>query len=88
MRFVLWGRYCDNALELRTPYRQEHLAGLRQQQQAGGLITLGPTQDSSHVFAIYEAETKQQVEDWVKGDVYWRHGIWTEVEIYPWIQAF
>ena len=52
------------------------------------MITLGPTQDSSHVFAIYEAETKQQVEDWVKGDVYWRHGIWTEVEIYPWIQAF
>jgi uncharacterized protein YciI len=28
------------------------------------------------------------VETLVKGDVYWRNGIWTAVEIHPWIQAF
>ena len=27
-RFVLWGTYCDNALEKRTPFREEHLAGM------------------------------------------------------------
>ena len=27
MRFVLWGTYCENALEKRAPYREEHLAG-------------------------------------------------------------
>jgi len=87
MRFVLWGTYCDNALEKRAPYREEHLAGLQQQKESGVLITLGPTQDSTHVFGIYEAESQQAVEQAVKNDTYWRHGIWTAVEIHPWIQA-
>ena len=88
MRFVLWGTYCDDALQKRTPYRQEHLAGLQRQKDAGSLITLGPTEDSTHVFGIYEADSRASVEAMVKGDVYWRQGIWTAVEIYPWIQAF
>jgi uncharacterized protein YciI len=40
------------------------------------------------VFGIYEAESQQQVEELVYGDTYWRHGIWTAVQVYPWIQAF
>ena len=87
MRFVLWGRYCDNALEKRTPFREQHLAGLRQQQQDGLLITLGPTTDSRLVFGIYEAESQEQVEALLHGDIYWREGIWVELAVYPWIQA-
>lgn len=88
MKFVLWGTYCDNALERRTPFRDEHLAGLRRQKEEGILVTLGPTEGSTHVFGIYEAESREQVEALVKGDVYWSNGIWTAVEIHPWIQAF
>ena len=88
MRFVLWGTYCDQALERRAPYRDEHLAGLRQQKVSGSLITLGPTEGSTHVFGIYEAHSIEMVESLVKNDVYWRQGIWTAVEIYPWIQVF
>mgnify|MGYP000002554451 FL=1 len=88
MRFVLWGTYCENALEKRAPYREEHLAGLQQQKDSGVLITLGPTEGSTHVFGIYEAESQQQVETLLKADVYWRNGIWTEIQVYPWIQAF
>ena len=88
MRFVLWGTYCDDALQKRTPYRQEHLAGLQRQKDAGTLITIGPTEGSTHVFGIYAADSRTSVEALVKADVYWRHGIWTAVEIYPWIQAF
>jgi uncharacterized protein YciI len=40
------------------------------------------------VFGIYEADSRASVEALVKADVYWRQGIWTAVEIYPWIQAF
>ena len=87
MRFVLWGRYCDNALEKRTPFREHHLAGLRQQQQDGLLITLGPTTDSRLVFGIHEAESQEQVEALLHGDIYWREGIWVELAVYPWIQA-
>jgi len=88
MKFVLWGTYCANALEQRTPYREEHLAGLRRQKEEGVLITLGPTEGSTHVFGIYEAENQAAVEALVKNDVYWRNGIWTAVEVHPWIQAF
>ena len=88
MKFVLWGTYCDNALERRAPYRAEHLAGLQRQKEEGILITLGPTENSTHVFGIYDADSREQVEELVHGDVYWRNGIWTAVEVHPWIQAF
>lgn len=87
-RFVLWGTYCEDVLEKRAPHREEHLAGLKRQKEEGVLITLGPTVDTTRVFGIYEAESQEQVEALVKGDVYWRQGIWTEVVVYPWIQAF
>ncbi|WP_216909973.1 YciI family protein [Synechococcus sp. CCY 0621] len=88
MKFVLWGTYCADALERRTPYRDEHLAGLQRQKEEGVLLTLGPTVDASHVFGLYEADDLETVESLVKGDIYWRQGIWTAVEVYPWIQAF
>lgn len=88
MKYVLWGRYCDNALEKRTPFREEHLAGLQRLKEGGQLITLGPTEGSTHVFGIYEAESREEVEAWIQADVYWRNGIWTAYEIHPWIQAF
>jgi uncharacterized protein YciI len=88
MKFVLWGTYCADALQRRTPYREEHLEGLRRQKEEGVLITLGPTEGSTHVFGIYEAENQAAVEALVQNDVYWRNGIWTAVEVYPWIQAF
>ena len=88
MKFVLWGTYCADALQRRTPFRDEHLEGLRRQKEEGVLITLGPTEGSTHVFGIYEAENQAAVEALVQNDVYWRNGIWTAVEVYPWIQAF
>lgn len=87
-RFVLWGTYASDALEKRTPFRAEHLAGLQRQKDSGLLITLGPTEGSTHVFGIYEAASQQEVEARLQEDVYWREGIWTELQVYPWIQAF
>jgi uncharacterized protein YciI len=75
MRFVLWGTYCADALQKRAPYREEHLAGLQRQKDAGLLITLGPTEGSTHVFGIYEADSQAQVEELLHNDVYWRNGI-------------
>jgi uncharacterized protein YciI len=39
------------------------------------------------VFGLYEAASLEEVEALVKGDVYWREGIWTAVQVHPWIQA-
>ena len=87
-RFVLWGTYCADALEKRLPYREEHLSRLKYLKKEGILVTLGPTEGSTHVFGIFEAETLSVVQQLVAADVYWKEGIWTAVDVYPWIQAF
>ena len=85
-RFVLWGTYCSDALDKRAPFREEHLSRLQSLKQQGTLITLGPTEGSTHVFGIFEAENLVTVQELVKQDIYWTEGIWTAVEVYPWIQ--
>ncbi|WP_330202671.1 YciI family protein [Cyanobacterium sp. Dongsha4] len=87
-KYILFGSYCENALEKRTPYRQAHLEGLAKQKEEGILVTLGPTKDNTKVFGIYEADSQETVENLVKSDPYWQNGIWTEYEIKEWIQAF
>jgi uncharacterized protein len=83
----MWGSYCPDVLEKRTPHRQAHLDGLHQQKADGILVTIGPTQDLTKVFAIYEAPSLDAVKALVEGDPYWQNGIWTEYQIKEWIQA-
>ncbi len=87
-RFVLWGTYCADALEKRAPYRVEHLARLLSLKEQGSVVTLGPTEGSTHVFGIFEADSIDFVRRLVEDDIYWKQGIWTALEVYPWVQAF
>ncbi len=87
-KYVLWGSYCKNALEKRTPYREAHLQGLQAQKDQGILLALGPTTDNTKVFGIYEAEDEATVRALIESDPYWQNGIWTEYEIHPWNQVF
>ena len=87
-KFIIWGSYCENVLEKRAPFRQEHLDGLKKQKEAGVLVTLGPTKDTTQVFGIYEAPDEITVRQLVENDPYWQNGIWTEYEVKEWIQAF
>ena len=87
-KYIMWGSYCENALEKRTPYRQAHLEGLNKQKQDGILITIGPTKDNTKVFGIYEAADQKTVRELIEADPYWENGIWTEYQIKEWIQAF
>lgn len=86
-KYIMWGSYCEDVLEKRTPYRQEHLNGLVSQKEQGILITLGPTQDVTKVFGIYDAQNEEIVKQLIESDPYWKNGIWTEYEIKEWIQA-
>lgn len=87
-KFILWGSYCENAIEKRAPYRQAHLEGLSAQKESGILITIGPTADTTKIFGIYEAPDEAAVRQLVEADPYWKNGIWTEYEVKEWIQAF
>ena len=87
-RFVLWGAYCSDALQKRTPYREEHLARLRTLKLEGILITLGPTEDCTHVFGIFDVDNLSSARNVIMEDIYWKNGIWKNFEVYPWIQVF
>ena len=87
-RFVLWGKYCENAIEKRTPFRQKHLDRLATLKQQGLLITLGPTKCSKYVFGIFEISSVYELRKLIEADVYWKEGIWISYEVYPWTQAF
>lgn len=87
-KYIMWGTYCEDVLELRAPYRQAHLDGLAAQKEAGVLITIGPTKDITKVFGIYEAEDEATVRQLIEADPYWQHGIWTEYSVKEWTQAF
>ncbi len=86
-KYVMWGTYCEDVLEKRTPYRQAHLDGLATQKAAGVLVTIGPTKDLTKVFAIYEAQDEAIVRQIVEADPYWQNQIWTEYDVKEWIQA-
>lgn len=86
-KYVMWGSYCEDVVEKRAPFRQAHLDGLAQQKAAGTLITIGPTKDLTKVFALYDAENAEIVKALVEADPYWQHQIWTEYQVYEWIQA-
>ena len=87
-RFVLWGKYCENALERRQPFREKHLDRLSKLKDKGILITLGPTKCTRYVFGIFEATSLDEVRKYIEEDVYWKKKIWTSYEVYPWVQAF
>jgi uncharacterized protein YciI len=86
-KYVLWGSYCEDVVEKRAPYRQAHLDGLAIQKAKGILMTIGPTQDLTQVFGIYEADDENTVRQLIETDPYWQNGIWTEYEVKEWIQA-
>ena len=86
-KYVLWGSYCEDVVEKRAPYRQAHLDGLAIQKAKGILFTIGPTQDLTQVFGIYEANDENTVRQLIETDPYWQNGIWTEYEVKEWIQA-
>jgi uncharacterized protein len=87
-KYVMWGSYCADVVEKRAPFRQAHLDGLAKQKESGVLITIGPTQDLTQVFALYDANDENTVRQLVEADPYWQNGIWIEYQIKEWIQAF
>ena len=86
--FVLFGTYCDDALNKRKPFREEHINRLSRLKEAGTLITLGPTKCNRFVFGIFQASSLEDVNKIAKDDIYWKNGIWTKLDFYPWTQAF
>ncbi len=87
-KFILFGQYCEDAITKRKPFREEHLHRLSNLKEDGKLITLGPTKCNRYVFGIFQSLSIEEVKELVEDDIYWKKGIWTKLDVYPWTQAF
>jgi uncharacterized protein len=87
-KYVLFGSYCEDVLEKRTPYRQAHLDRIQQLKEQGIVVTLGPTKDLTKVFGVYDAPDEVTAQKLIEEDPYWQAEIWTEYTVKEWIQAF
>ena len=86
-KFVVWGKDCDDAINKRKPFREEHLIRLRSLKDNNILVTLGPTKCTRYLFGIFNANDANQLRELMENDIYWKEGIWLSFDIYPWIQA-
>ena len=87
-KFVVFGRYCEDAIIKREPFREQHLERLKNLKDSDILVTLGPTKCTKYLFGIFNANDQNELKDLIEGDIYWEKGIWINYNIYNWIQAF
>lgn len=87
-KFIVWGKYCDNAINKREPFREEHLNRLFSLKEKNILVTLGPTKCTRFLFAIFNANNKNNLREILEKDIYWQKGIWVSLEIFEWNQSF
>ena len=83
-----FGRYCEDAIIKREPFREQHLKRLKDLKDSDILVTLGPTKCTKYLFGIFNANDVNELKDLIEEDIYWEKGIWINYDIYPWIQAF
>ena len=86
-KFIVWGKYCKDAIIKREKFRKDHLDRLLKLKEQNSLVTLGPTKCTRYLFGIFNAENEKDVRELLEKDIYWEKGIWTSLEVYPWIQA-
>tara|TARA_Y100000766_G_scaffold38944_1_gene28836 strand:- start:850 stop:1119 length:270 start_codon:yes stop_codon:yes gene_type:complete len=86
-KFIVFGKYCEDAINKRTPFREEHLNRLRNLKDSKILVTLGPTKCTKYLFGIFNAKNENQLRELIEDDIYWEKGIWINYEVYPWVQA-
>ena len=87
-KFIVFGRYCENAIQKREPFRDQHLDRLKTLKEENILVTLGPTKCTKYLFGIFNANNENELRVLIENDIYWQKGIWISYEIYNWIQAF
>ena len=87
-KFVVWGKYCEDAINKRERFRDEHLRRLLKLKEQNILVTLGPTKCTRYLFGIFNANSKFELRVLLEKDIYWQKRIWISLDIYPWNQVF
>ncbi len=85
MYFILFYKTVDNYIELRAPYRDEHLAYAQQAYAAGTLLMAGALTDPDvEAVLVFKGESRKVAEKFAKHDPYVREGIVVSWKVRPW----
>ena len=68
-KFVVFGRYCDDAIFKREPFREQHLNRLKNLKDRDILVTLGPTKCTKYLFGIFNANDVNELKDLIEEDI-------------------
>jgi uncharacterized protein len=87
MYFVLFYDTVDNFVDRRQPYREEHLARVRQAHESGTLVMAGALKPADGALLVFRADAASVVERFARADPYvtsglvkaWRVREWTVV---------
>lgn len=85
MHFCLFYDYVPDVLTKRTPFRNDHLALLREFQAAGKLVSAGafdPPSDGALI--VFKGESAEVAQSFVARDPYVKNGVVTGHRIKPW----
>ena len=69
-KFVVFGRYCEDAISKREPFREQHLNRLKNLKDRDILVTLGPTKCTKYLFGIFNANDVNELKDLIEEDIY------------------
>jgi uncharacterized protein YciI len=75
--------YAPDAAETRTPFRPEHLDGVRARLADGRYAMAGAYSDISASVVIVRAASAAEAVALVSDDVYLRNGVWVEIRARP-----
>ena len=71
-KFVVFGKYCEDAIIKREPFREQHLNRLKNLKDRNILVTLGPTKCTKYLFGIFNANDENQLRGFIEEDIYWK----------------
>lgn len=92
--FIINAYDVANSSQMRTQIRPLHLARLQALADQGRLILAGPTpiqhgsSDMSGSVIVAEFDSEASAHTWVNDEPYLHHGVYSRVEVRPFIQVF
>jgi hypothetical protein len=82
---ILLYDYVEDMLERRVPHRDDHMAAIRAEREAGRIVMAGPLGDPPHGAAIvFRGVDPDAIEQFVISDPYVRAGLVTSWRVELW----
>ena len=86
MYYALFYETCENYVERRAPYREEHLAYATAAHERGELMLGGAFDEPAEgALLIFEGDSRAVAEQFAENDPYVRNGCITSWSVRPWV---